>query len=246
MGSSSVTASENPAYQRARSKIAASSEEHRHEPVPVSLCGVPFVLCDRRRRPPMKTRVTGLFEAFCASLLACSLSGCFSISSTVNEWPEPEFYEGTRIAAEVVGYGVHFKWGPCTSGPLEFVIGAVDLPLSLAADTVLLPLHTALWIRSRPRQLRWVRESGREVAYYVGNGFKARERLVVGAEQRTTKWNYDGKVREQSVWIGDDFGEQSVWIDLPGGWMGKHSPPWWWGVEDQIEPTAPWWEDSSQ
>ncbi len=28
---------------------------------------------------------------------------------------------------------------------------------------------------------------------------------------------------------------------VPAVW--NRSPPWWWGVTDQTEPTAPWWDE---
>ena len=36
----------------------------------------------------------------------------------------------------------------------------------------------------------------------------------------------------------DVFDELYTWRD---NFESKDCPPWWWGVEDQTEPTAPWW-----
>ena len=45
---------------------------------------------------------------------------------------------------------------------------------------------------------------------------------------RGTEWRKDGTVWRQAH------------RDVPGL---KIAPPWWWGIEDQTEPTAPWWEE---
>ena len=34
-----------------------------------------------------------------------------------------------------------------------------------------------------------------------------------------------------------DYRDQSQPVET------KDAPPWWWGVTDQTEPTAPWWEE---
>ena len=78
------------------------------------------------------------------------------------------------------------------------------------------------------------------VGYYVENGL-----IAVRGEQyeditgrirpaRGTAWNFDGTVEVQ--WMRDDAGNQ----------VEKESPPWWWDVTDQAEPTAPWWKGDEQ
>ncbi len=67
-------------------------------------------------------------------------------------------------------------------------------------------------------------------AYYQENGFKALEEHRDGeVMNKTTMWGFDGRVKTQ--------------IRFPEGKPveTKDAPPWWWGVQDQTEPTAPWW-----
>ena len=67
-----------------------------------------------------------------------------------------------------------------------------------------------------------------ETFYFVRNGFKQMERFTFPrtyAPNRMTRWRLDGTVEHQIL----------------GGEV-KGSPPWWWGVTDQTEPTAPWWK----
>ena len=75
---------------------------------------------------------------------------------------------------------------------------------------------------------------GPAVLYYRENGFKAAEgEAKNGVFIRTTLWDIDGTVR-----IQDESDEQGMPIE------GRASPPWHWGVTDQTEPTAPWWDES--
>ena len=64
-------------------------------------------------------------------------SGCGTVRGLDESWPEPEFYLGVRTdCADIVTGGV---------GALSLV----DLPLSLVADTILVPVHGVLWARSQ-------------------------------------------------------------------------------------------------
>ncbi len=70
-------------------------------------------------------------------------------------------------------------------------------------------------------------QHGNLVCYIGENGFKAKEEEYKdGDATKGTEWNFDGTVSRQ--------------IRSPWG-RGRTSPPWWWGVKDQTEPTAPWW-----
>lgn len=70
-------------------------------------------------------------KIFLLFLGACVLTGCASIKSTFYETNNRKIYGGTRIYAEC------FTSILCTSYYLP--VAVVDLPLSLVADTVLLP-----------------------------------------------------------------------------------------------------------
>ena len=76
---------------------------------------------------------------------------------------------------------------------------------------------------------------GITLAHYLDTGFKSVEsEWKDGITFSSTSWNLDGTVHEQ-------LRENS----LPGRrvpLLGKSSPPWWWNVTDQTEPTAPWWD----
>ncbi len=72
------------------------------------------------------------------------------------------------------------------------------------------------------------------VDFYVENGFKAREiENKDGEPYQGTAWHLDGAVAEQ-FWDSDSDGT------LSNSGEHKASPPWWWNVKDQTEPTAPW------
>ncbi len=74
--------------------------------------------------------------------------------------------------------------------------------------------------------------------FYCETGFKAFEQLYeAGRIARTTVWNRNGTVKRQTE-VKFDGQIPSV------GHRG--SPPWWWGVTDQTEPTAPWWNEKDQ
>ena len=113
--------------------------------------------------------------------------------------------------------------------------------------TIILPEYTPkkpLWdahpLRGWATARRWVRPHperflgtlpelyGKSVFYFTENGFKAFEEYSGREEVRTTYWNFNGKVHEQSRFALDEV-------------ETRKSPPWLWGVTDQTEPTAPWW-----
>ena len=50
---------------------------------------------------------------------------------------------------------------------------------------------------------------------------------------RYTIWNFDGTIQHQRPYYGDDVRKQER----------RKAPPWLWGVTDQTEPTAPWWNE---
>ena len=85
---------------------------------------------------------------------------------------------------------------------------------------------------------RWTQPQvvyGIAVAYWKSNGFKAfeweiKERIPI----RGTTWGLDGSVKTQTRQV-DDEGNFLPTED-------KYFPPWWWGVQDQTKPTAPWWD----
>ena len=68
---------------------------------------------------------------------------------------------------------------------------------------------------------------GKQVFFFRESGLKAHEGVWQrGWPFKFTSWNSDGSVKEQ--------------YSLQGR---RESPPWLWGVTDQTEPTAPWWEE---
>ena len=70
---------------------------------------------------------------------------------------------------------------------------------------------------------------GRVVVYYKPNGFLAESSLHRnGIWIRGTYWRIDGAVNYQFRNSGENI-------------QRKKSPPWWWNVTAQTEPTAPWW-----
>ncbi len=99
--------------------------------------------------------------------------------------------------------------------------------LVIVKETVLVVKYESLGpheIRVHLFENRWTGKPLQrlQVGYYVENGFKALE--VIPDVGRDTAWNYDGTVKFQK---------------RPG--VLKDSPPWWFGVTDQTEPTALWW-----
>ncbi len=103
-----------------------------------------------------------------------------------------------------------------------FLIGLFVVVASLPfLDDVGHPLETE-WSGKTVRFI--LREDGTTEGYYVQNGMKAQEINKVGGG---TIWNFDGTVRRQ--------------IQFRGSKANKTSAPWWWGVQDQTEPTDPKW-----
>ena len=79
-------------------------------------------------------------------------------------------------------------------------------------------------------------KSSKGVSYYIESGMKAEEwEYRDGRLLRATMWDLDGKVLGQTRSIDDDG--NSLVREEPKG-----RPPWWWGVKDQSEPSAPWWK----
>ncbi len=74
--------------------------------------------------------------------------------------------------------------------------------------------------------------------FFVVTGFKAGEEKQASpnyeTEMHTTEWHPDGSIMSQcrTTWDTNGF-PHNEW---------NTSPPWWWNVTDQTEPTAPWWK----
>ncbi len=83
---------------------------------------------------------------------------------------------------------------------------------------------------------RWTNpqiQYGRKVLWDPKTGFKKLDQYYYsGREAYGTGWDQDGKVRRQFHYWFSDSGDKS---ETPS------EPPWLWGVQDQTEPTAPWW-----
>ena len=95
-------------------------------------------------------------------------------------------------------------------------------------------------------------------AYYTENGFKKSEVQRVDDLYRVTWWNFDGSVDSQTLSLAFvpfatlDGHSVMALLAIPFTPYGQvevgnsvartiYSPPWLWGVTDQTEPTAPWW-----
>ena len=76
---------------------------------------------------------------------------------------------------------------------------------------------------------------GVEVLYYEENGLKAVKMLWKnGYLLKATSWTFNGDVH---LLARDGyFGQGNTW-------SLKAEGPWWWPVEKQTTPTAPWWKD---
>ena len=74
--------------------------------------------------------------------------------------------------------------------------------------------------RSNEMQLR--------TGWYLETGFIGEEVTSWHPELRQTWYTRDGRVADQFSVSADGTAEE------------RHQPPWWWGVTDQAEPTAPW------
>ena len=73
---------------------------------------------------------------------------------------------------------------------------------------------------------------GPGVGYWVRTGFKRMKfECRDGTIVRMTYWKKDGIVDAQ----------YEAGVNGSGNFGSNLTPPWWWGVEDQTEPSAPWW-----
>ncbi len=77
-------------------------------------------------------------------------------------------------------------------------------------------------------------QHGKIVHYYKKTGMKTMEGERHGRVFSQTSWNLDGTIRQQ------------LRVDPNGTLEDKRTPPWWWGVKDQTEPTAPWWNEKQR
>ncbi len=113
----------------------------------------------RERRRQVMARCGTMLSLRFAGLLSLGLSigcatGCMTVAATRDEWPSAYFYGGVRwdfnTLREPGGHGV-------TGTIANLVIVVIDLPFSIVGDTLLLPLHTWLWIREqRQKEEGWV------------------------------------------------------------------------------------------
>ena len=117
--------------------------------------------------------------------------------------------------------------------------------------------------------LRWSAEPQPHgpFAYYHDNGFKAMQGVYRhGFQESVTVWDREGKIWWQiraepfdsqsgySLFEQRQLGGQSVRevqrvSRLPGLMdpdSNKRDAPWWWGVADQAEPSAPWWNENDK
>ena len=79
------------------------------------------------------------------------------------------------------------------------------------------------------RRIRYVH--GSFVTWHPSTGFKAVQAVCdYGSSVRQTIWYPDGRVLMQSRGHKGDADYEEM-----------KSPPWWWGVQDQTEPTSPRW-----
>ena len=77
---------------------------------------------------------------------------------------------------------------------------------------------------------------GAAISYYADSGFKQMEvQHRNGWMVTETVWHPDGKVSSQTR---REIRNMKVLSEDK-----KTSPPWWWPVDDQTEPTAPWWNE---
>ena len=95
------------------------------------------------------------------------------------------------------------------------------------------------WVRVK----RWTEpsvEHGELIVYHEHTGFKAADaQYIDGQLAKSTSWYPNGTVSLQ--W--DYFDESGRVTNVP---VSRDEPPWWWGVTDQTEPTAPWWNSEGR
>jgi len=94
---------------------------------------------------------TGKLLAF-VLLIGCAPS-CMTVVATQEQWPEPYFYggveyDGLALVSGVVDFPVGHG-GLFDGIVFGFIVPLIDLPFSLVGDTLLVPLHTGLWVRQR-------------------------------------------------------------------------------------------------
>ena len=83
-----------------------------------------------------RTRLAAL-----ASLLAILLvPGCATIFVTIDQWPDPGVYPGTRADWA----SIRAEADRNSLGTMTPFFGSIDLLFSLVADTLLLPVHAGL------------------------------------------------------------------------------------------------------
>ena len=131
-----------------------------------------------------------------------------------------------------VGEGPLWRMVMLKRVPLPYLLetGQPSAPVGVIAD------HQRGWMKVR----RWSDppvSHGRAIAYWISTGFKAHECEVRdGVLLRATTWTPDGAVQTQIRQIDDEGHFLPADAELD-----RDSPPWWWGVTDETEPTAPWW-----
>ena len=82
-------------------------------------------------------RSTTRSTLLCLFLFAATASGCGTVRGLDASWPEPEFFPGVRTDfADISNGGVG-------------MLSTIDVPLSLVADVVLVPVHAILYVRSQ-------------------------------------------------------------------------------------------------
>ena len=73
----------------------------------------------------------------CAGMVCGIGAGCGTTLTSRGSWPNPEPYDGVRLDWGLIA---HPTYGPCGTGTVGIVVGFTDLPFSLAADTLMLPI----------------------------------------------------------------------------------------------------------
>ena len=128
-------------------------------------------------------------------------------------------------------------------GPLWRWVTVKTIPFE--SEGLVVPEET---VRGWRKVNRWNAEEILQVSYYVRNGFKERVwEFKNGGSYRITFWRPDGTVDQQAR-FGDQLDLSSVdeflveergseLVDVPA--ERSFNPPWWWGVTNQTEPTAP-------
>ncbi len=95
------------------------------------------------------------------------------------------------------------------------------------------------WVRVK----RWADPPvahGTATWYFLSTGYKGQEYSIEnGVIVGETTWKSDGSVLSQHR-VRDEHGNL---VDPYGEKAERRSPPWWWGVTDQTEPSAPWWKE---